>query len=464
MKTYNILEYGANPQTPNNAVAIQNAIDSCAAAGGGTVWVPPGVYVSGPLELRSHVTLQLEAGATLQASQRLEDYPLENDRRTGESGRAGFITAREAVNIAITGRGTVDGSGFTFVSHSELHHGQDTDIRYTRQGQDFMHPRFGTQHGPLAHGERPGNLLRFFNCKNVLLSGVTIQNSPTWTVNIYACESVAVLGVHINSQASDRRVPNDDGIDVCRSQRVRIADCDIDTGDDCIAVFGSQMLAVSNCTLSSHSSGIRVGYHAGESRDCTFNNLVIRSNRGICIHVRGEGSVENILFSNLVLQTRLVTGHWWGKGEPVQISAMPQDPHAHQLGRIRNVRFTNVSAEAESGIVLYGCPESILEEIVFTNFRLRITNSPLHLSYGGNFDLRGVADLSQALFQHDIPAVYGRYFKGLTLQDFKVGWEEGLPDFFNHALQCEHYQDLVLRNFEGQAPHPGGQVLALSEQ
>jgi len=104
-----------------------------------------------------------------------------------------------------------------------------------------MHPRFGTEHGPLAHsGDRPGNLLRLLNCTNLLLSGVTLQNSPAWTVQVNGCEDVKILGVNINRRASQLRVRNDDGIDLVNSREIRIADCDIQTGDDCIALFGSQ--------------------------------------------------------------------------------------------------------------------------------------------------------------------------------------------------------------------------------
>jgi polygalacturonase len=261
--------------------------------------------------------------------------------------------------ITISGRGTIDGNGFTFQDAARLHMGSDYERRFTRQGADFMHPRFGTQHGPLAHGDRPGNLVRFANCRNVLISGVTIQNSPTWTTHINRCDQVDILGVKINSLGSDCRVTNDDGIDLVRSKRVHIADCDIQTGDDCIALFGSEMVTMSNCTLTARSAGIRVGFFdEGDTSDCVFNNLVIHSNRGITVNVRGESSVENILFSNIILQTQLFTGHWWGKAEPIQVSTMPWDPAANHLGQIRNISFRNILAESESGILIYRCEQA----------------------------------------------------------------------------------------------------------
>lgn len=177
-----------------------------------------------------------------------------------------------------------------------------------------MNPKYGTEDGPLEPKDRPNNLIRFFNCTNILISGVTIQNSPIWTVHFVRCERVNITGVSINSFGSGRRVPNDDGIDLTDTRIVHISDCDIEDGDDGIVVLGGERITVANCTLSSRSAAVRVGFAGGEIRDCVFANLVIfDSNRGLAVNVRGAGSIENVLFSDIVIQTRLVTGHWWGR-------------------------------------------------------------------------------------------------------------------------------------------------------
>ena len=182
-----------------------------------------------------------------------------------------------------------------------------------------MDPKFGTEHGPIVHGERPGNLIRFFGCEDVHLESVTIQNSPTWTVQFNGCENIDVRGVDINSLASGRRIPNDDGIDIFNCKNIHISDCDIQTGDDCIAIFAGEELTVANCTLSSRSSGIRVGYVGGHSRlrlqelgdSLESRNQPVRARRGL---------IENILFSDIVIRSHLVTGHWWGQAEPIHVS------------------------------------------------------------------------------------------------------------------------------------------------
>jgi polygalacturonase len=375
-----VMDHGAvaDGKTDNSA-AINRAIEAAEKAGGGTVLVPAGAYLSGPIQLRSYVTLHLEAGATLKASPRREDYPPEAGRGSGESGRPGLITARDVRDVAITGRGVIDGNGLAFVQPDTWKPlGSIGSRQFTRQGDDFMHPRFGTEDGPFApQRDRPGNLVRFFNCRNVLLSGVTIQNSPTWTVHINRCDGVKIHAVNINSLASDRRVPNDDGIDLSNSSNVLITDCEIQTGDDCVALFGSQNVVVNGCTLRSRSSAVRVGYNAGATRRCVFSNLVIHdSNRGLLVNVRADNSVEDILFANIAIHTRLHTGDWWGKGEPVHISAVPLAAGG-KVGTIRNVRFQNIMADSEAGIVIYGVDQSRIRDVSFDNVRLSIRNGPL---------------------------------------------------------------------------------------
>jgi len=433
--------------------AINRAISERAAAGGGTVAVPAGKYRCGSIELLNNVTLRLEAGAVLVASTNRADYGAQRTSAIGESPGEGLITARQASNIAITGRGVIEGSGFYFVDPVKLKltEGADYDKRRIRQGEDYLNPKYGTADGPLEPKDpRPGNLVRFFDCTNVLLSGVTIQNSPLWTVMAARCERVNITGVSINSFASGRRVPNDDGIDLVESRLIHISDCDIQTGDDCIAVLGSEKVTVENCTLSSRSTAVRVGFAGKNIRDCVFANLIIHdSNRGLGVYVRGLGSVENVLFSDIVIRTRLMTGHWWGKAEPIHVSAIVRDTNTDQLGQIRNIRFRNIVAESDDGIVLYGSPQSILRDISFDDVKIRVRNGPLQQSYGGNFDLRPNRDLNGALFAHDIPAFYGRYVEGVTMRGLSVAWDDGLPSFFSHAVELEDFNNIVIDALRG---------------
>jgi hypothetical protein len=420
------------------------------------------VYLCAPFELLSYVTLHLEAGAVLQATARLEDYPIEANSGSKESNRAGLITAQGAENVSIVGHGTICGNGLAFIDRDAIKIGQDYDTHFVRQGASYLGPEFGTDDSSRAHGERPGNLLRFFECKRVRIQGVTICDSPTWTIHFRQCRNVDVDGAWIHSHGSGRLVPNDDGIDIWDCQGVRIHDCQIETGDDCVAIFGGEHILVTGCTLSAKSSGIRVGYTGSPIRNAVFSNLVIHdANRGIGVFVRGENSVENLLFSNIIIRTRHYTGHWWGAGEPIHVSAIALE-HGIKLGRIRNVCFQNIRIEAESGIVLYGSEASPLQELELDNVRLNIRRGPLQDAYGGNIDLRATADRATSLFQRDIPGLYSRFTEHLTIRNLNLQWEEGLPAFFGKAIECEQFQDLEIDGFRGSTAHSDRAEAAIS--
>jgi len=392
--TFDVTAYGAAGDGRTlDTMPIQRAVDACAKAGGGRVLVPAGSYISGPVSLRSRVDLHLAPGSIIKGVADLDAYTVEAEAVSGESQRAGVITARGARDVSITGRGVIDGSGMAFVDPDRIHYGvnPDLDKSATRQGEDYLHPRFGTQHGPLAHGERPGNLVRFIDCRNVVIRGVTIQNSPTWTV--------------------------------------------------------------------------RVGYTGRDIRDCVFSNLAIHnSNRGLGVFVRGSGSVENILFSDIVIRTRLFTGHWWGSGEPIHVSAVLCDPGAETPGQIRGIRFRNILAESENGILVYGTAGSVIRDLVFEDVQLTVKNSPLNESYGGNIDLRSTRDLSKAVFQSDIPGLLCRYVRDLQIRNFKLSWAGDLPGFFTHGIFCHHFVDILIDGFCGRQAHPdsGRAAIALS--
>ncbi len=477
-RSFCITDFGAvgDGQTVNTN-AVTNAVKACADAGGGTVTVPAGTYLTGSFELFSNVNLHLEAGARLKGSTNLSDYRLA-DRTYG------LIRAKDADNIAITGPGIIDGSGTTFMDTETMRNypqwkAPDLDPNYTRQGPDYMQAKFGTQDGPYVYHARPGRIIRLLNCTNILLRDITIVDAPSWTVHFDACTDVTVTGIRIKNSLL---VPNSDGIHCTSCKNVHICDCEISAGDDCIALTcigdrrhqdilggepstgtSSENITVTNCTLQSRSAAVRVGYTGGDIKNCTFSNLVIReSNRGLLVNVRERGSVEKLLFQNITIETRLHTGHWWGQAEPIHVSAIKADPNTPQLGVIKNVRFENIIAESESGIVVFGSDQSRIQNLSFENVSLKIKNSPLNDSYGGNIDLRTAYDMSLALFRHDIPALYATHVDGLQIQDFAVEWEDDLPDFFNHAIHCENFNDLLIDGFRGRQPHIGDSRAAVA--
>jgi hypothetical protein len=443
--------------------ALQTALDQCASRGGGTVFVPAGVYKIRPIHIGSRTTLHLDAGSKLLGSTRLEDYPLEGAHSSGhESNRSGLVTCEGGEHVAIVGRGVIDGSARSFVKEELGYAGKDHDPKYTRQGESFMKvgPE-GYADGPFSRtNDRPGNLVRFKKCRNVLISGITIQNSPTWTTHLQECTDVLIQGIDINTREHALRIPNDDGIDLSQCRQVRIVGCNIETGDDCIAIFGSQDVAVSTCTLSCKSTGIRVGYKDGSIKNCTFDNLLIRSShRGLSVFVRSGDNVEDISFSNIIIETQHYTGRWWGKAEPIHVSALLWDPEAKAPGKIRNVRFSNISAVGEAGMLVYGTADSVIEDVTFTDIKLHIRKGPLQAQYGGNFDLRSTREKATAIFKHDIPALHCERVFGLSVTNLKVTWDNDLPDYFSSGLAVERCSDVKVRGFQGRHAQKTGAAI-----
>ena len=360
---YDITEFGATADTTIlSTVAINKAVETCSNNGGGTVYVPTGTYYSGTIILKSNVTLYLETGAVIKGSRDTADYMINGKKY-------GLVFARNAKNIAIEGHGELNGNGTYFFDPTKPHLAGDFDKSYTRQGENFMDVKYGLEDGPIKYITRPGMMVVIMNCENVKITDVMLRDTPEWTVRFGDCDNVDVRGVSI---FANQLVPNSDGIHCTNSRNVRISDCDIRCGDDAVIVSGfdqligvhgeirkaedegillgnktgrSENIMVTNCTLESRSAGIRIGYGEHSIRNCVFSNLSIyNSNRGIGIFARDTANIENLQFSNILIQTRLHKGHWWGKGEPVHISSIQQKKE-YPVGYVKNIYFQNVRIE-----------------------------------------------------------------------------------------------------------------------
>ncbi|MEP6948492.1 MAG: hypothetical protein ABI863_04435 [Ginsengibacter sp.] len=148
------------------------------------------------------------------------------------------------------------------------------------------------------------------------------------------------------------------------------------------------------------------------------NVNITNSTRGIGIFVRDEGSLENITFSNINIETHLRTGDWWGNGEPIHISAVRGKENV-KPGQIKHVIFENIICKGENGMLVYGSDESIIEDVSFDHVRFELADSRLNEVAGGNIDLRG-SSLEKSLFARDIPGLLIQYVKGLRINDFKL--------------------------------------------
>ena len=345
-------DYGAiGDGTTLNTRAIQRAIDACHAAGGGRVVVGAGAYLTGTVTLRSHVELHLAAGARVIGSPRIEDYeafefPGYFVERSPEKCSQALFRAADAEHIAITGLGVVDGSGRAFYNTAERAWG-------------VFYPK------PAAPRPR---ILIALRCRDVVLDGIQLNESPCWTVWLMACERVRIRGIQMHA---DQAMINNDGIDIDGCRDVVISDSILQTGDDCIAIRNMRRLrevegvcenvVVSNCLLNSWCQGIRVGCPSdGVIRNLRFSNLqIISRGNGITLdyperYLAPDGvataDVTGVAFSDIAIHCG---------ASPVMVTVA----ESISLKRLGRLRFTNIESSSGKPWRIVGSPGTIIDGV-----------------------------------------------------------------------------------------------------
>jgi polygalacturonase len=464
MGVYRITDFGA---TANSGMvctkALQTAIDTCAARGGGDVAIPAGVFIIGTAHLRSNVHLHLLSGAIVRGSADLNDYELYIPEKPFKPLHKGMLFTQDAENVGVYGEGQIDGSGDHFFDLTIAKTLDTNATRFTRQGKGFRHVASGIGDGPVQPLDRPYQMIVFSNCRRVTVQDAFITSSPFWCMHFADCDGVHVHGIRL---WNNMLVPNGDGIDVTSCSNVIIDGCDIRTGDDALAIVGydhhfeipgfehirhlSENIVISNCNLQSYSSAIRIGFlDQNTVQNIHVSNVnITNSTRGIGIFLRDQGSLRNITFSNIYIETKLRTGDWWGNGEPIHISAIRGKENV-ALGRIENVQFDHMICQGEAGILVYGTDESVIRNVSFKDVVFTLNDSKLNDVAGGNIDLRGVMGDSNQLFARDIPAFLAEHVDGLTIDDFRLTWSHPQAQFLSNGIEVNDFHQLRITHFEG---------------
>lgn len=339
---YNVRDYGAKGDgAAVDTNAIQTAIDTCGKAGGGAVLIPAGVYLSKPIFLKDKVTLQIEQGAKLKATDTPQDFikkgrDVEAIKSSGDYNA--FINGKKLTDVAIIGKGVIDGSGVNWWIPAE-------QAREKQPGYTMPRPR----------------LVLLENCTNVKVIGVSLVNSPSFHLMPKRCENVLIEGVTIRCPSI---APNTDAIDPSECRNVRIVKCLIDVGDDNIAIKSGSPnpqypdracanIVVSDCVFT-HGHGMSIGSETNGGvfnllvENCTFERLAsgirIKSSRG-----KG-GVVENITYRNIIMNSVKI---------PISISSWYQDdaedsdiqPMTDTTPVFRNIRIQNILATSPYGAI-----------------------------------------------------------------------------------------------------------------
>lgn len=373
---YDVTKFGAKKDSSAKAtLAIKKAIEAASKAGGGTVYFPAGKYLTGPIHLKNNITIFIDAGAELHFSDNFDDYlPMVQSRYEGVDvmSFSPLFYAYKAENIAIVGRGKINGHGKKWWDYVEGY--KDGQPRSKWQYT------FDSLNKNILLPDNPAQMKRGFlrppfiqpmYCKNILIEGITITNSPFWTVNPEFCENVTINAVSIFNPPS----PNTDGINPESCKYVHISNCHISVGDDCITIKSgkdvpgrtkatpAENYTITNCTMLSGHGGVVIGSEmSGGVKKIVISNCVFDgTDRGIRIKTaRGRGGVvEDIRVDNIVMKNirdqAIVLDMEYAKVNP--------EPLSDRTPQFRNIRFSNITAYTKQAMYINGLDEMPVQEI-----------------------------------------------------------------------------------------------------
>ncbi len=418
-RIWDVNELGARgDKAANDTTVIQKAIDNAAQAGGGTVYVPAGNYRCGQLQLRSNVTLHLEAGATLWVSSDKADY------RRGNT----FLLAQDQNNVTIKGRGTIHGTG--------------QDDLQRKRGDKRPRPDW-----------RVG-ILRFTGCANVTIRGITIRYSDSWTLDLERCEDVVIDGIRILNNYY--RV-NADGIDPVSCRRVRISNCWIVAGDDCIVCktregHPCEDIVVTNCVLESIATAVKIGTESpSDFRNILVSNCVIRNSTvGLGLFLKDGGTAERISFSNCTIETtrqpELASESLKDSIYPIFVDIEKRRPDS-RISQVRDLNFSDLSIFSDNGILIQGMSRGRIEGVSMRNITMRVDRAANYAKrkkhVGGKTEK--TEDRRETVFARQPSYVTLANIDGLTVNGLRVLIpDEVFVQYPRSALSLHHVSKATL--------------------
>lgn len=449
--TFNVRRYGAKGNGKHlDTSAIQKAIDACTNAGGGTVIVPEGTYLSATIELKDNVNLHLEKGAVILGTTDYKAYRNLDPFTEGlgiDVGTA-LIVAVDAKNVSLTGEGTIDGQGAAL---KERHIKEDK----RPEGQRW--------------GMRPF-LLRWVRCENITVNDVTLKFAGAWTSHYFCCSNVNIDNVTIRSFG----VAHNDGINIDGCTHVRISNCDIVSGDDalCFKTTSSKSpcndIVVNNMRLKSNQAGIKMGTESMAA----FENIKISNchiydtkNGGIKLFSVDGANLRNVEISDITMD-EVRTPMMFRLGARLSVFRKKEDTR-QSIGTFENVTIRNVEAVAAdnaqldppTGILITGIPDHYITNLTLENIHIRL------LGTGTVEDaLHKVPEAIEEYpevktFGPKIPAygVWARHVRGLKLKN--VTFELKNPDYRSEIICEDGEMEIYKNNTDEQATmSPDGKV------
>lgn len=399
-ESVNIKDFGAvgDGQTMNSE-AFKKAIDNCASHGGGTVIIPAGLWLTGPIEMKSNINLHADKGALVIFSRNHDDYA----SSTG-SKPVSPIHGENLTNIAITGDGIFDGSGDTWrpVKKVKTTASQWNDLVSSggTVKDDTYYPK---ERGRMIHNYNRTYMVNFSNCKTVLLDGPTFQNSPSFVFCPHNCEDMIVRNIKV---LNEWWAQNGDGIDISSGKNIIIKNCFLNVGDDGICMkssnsplhkngeAGLQNVAISDCVVY-HAHG---GFVIGSNTDGGMHNISVNNCNFMYTDVglrfksaRGRGGlVDNIYVKNIYMKSiaheAILFDTYYEKKEKSDVIEKVTE---------RTPKFTDIYIEnvfcngSEQALKMIGLPEMPIRNIHFSNVKISAEAGDIFLKNTENIDLSG---------------------------------------------------------------------------
>lgn len=464
--SFNVIKYGAKADGITiNTVSIQKAIDVANKKGGGVVVIPKGLFISGPLVLKSNVNLHLQRGAFVLFSDDFNQYPLVAGNWEGipQMRNQSPVSATNATNIAITGYGILDGNGdaWRMVKKSKL-----TDNEWKRlvakggvlskdkktwypsekslKGSEYKNP------GAIEAGKdaafydsvkdflRP-NMVVFTNCNKVLMEGVTFQNSPAWCLHPLMSKNIVVKNVTVNNPWYAQ---NGDGIDVESCSNVLIENSVFDVGDDGLCIksgrdaegrkrgMPTKNVWIKNCTVYHAHGGFVIGSEmsGGANNIWVDNCTFIGTDIGLRFKTtRGRGGVvENIFVNNITMKDivgeAILFDMYYAAVDPIALAGENREapkvvtyPVTEETPVFKKIYINNVVCNgAEKAIFVRGLPEMNIQDISLKNITIK-ADKGLDMTEASNIEISKLA----LHLKHSAPLFSIHNSKNISLNDVK---------------------------------------------
>ena len=436
----NIQEYGATGDKKQKVTAIiQRTIDLVHQQGGGTVYFPPGDYLSGTVVLKDNVNIYLESGATLLASRDAEDYQTafkiikqNPNNNPNIASTPVLLYANDAENITLSGGGKIHGQAERkYVDYDAVDTFIEKEIALARKSGVEM-KRY-VKIPPITY------LFFFENCNQIKIQDLQFVESQAWTIHFKWSKNIFIDNVYV--QSSLNAGVNSDGIDIDGCSNVVINNCIIETGDDAIVLKttstnGKSMpcedISVSNCVLTSTSAALKLGTESyADFRRITFNNCAIKNtNRALGIIIRDGATASDILFSDMVIECNRKHFNWWGNADPFWLVVKKRNPNS-KIGHIANVRFENIMARVQGTGKIEGYPGYPIQNISLVNVDIR-------MEHEDKKDKRTVSIMEL----HDVVDI--------SLENIHVSWnEKQTQESWKYAFNIYDIENLRLDKLNG---------------